>query len=87
MGIVRWSASASTLPRRLSLVVRGQGALFTDRPVVSALRCRQPPAVMGQGHWSRVGLARRLYCAARCQGGQLAGHKTSIGSSEIRLSA
>ncbi|RWV85150.1 hypothetical protein GW17_00053084 [Ensete ventricosum] len=85
-GTVRWSVAASALPRRLSPTVRGQGVMFVDWPVAFALPRRQLPAAMGQGHWSRVGLARRLCCATCCQRGQLADHKTSKGSSEVRSS-
>ncbi|RWW81428.1 hypothetical protein BHE74_00010163 [Ensete ventricosum] len=49
----------------------------------SALTRCLSPADMGQGHWSRVGLARRLCCAARCQGGQLADRKTAKGDAEV----
>ncbi|RWV90248.1 hypothetical protein GW17_00047570 [Ensete ventricosum] len=38
---------------------------------------------MGHRHWSRAGLARRLCCAARCQGGQLADRKTAKGDAEV----
>ncbi|RWW20858.1 hypothetical protein GW17_00015013 [Ensete ventricosum] len=37
MGTVHWSAAASALPCRLSPAVRGQGALFVGRSIVSAL--------------------------------------------------
>ncbi|RWV85118.1 hypothetical protein GW17_00053116 [Ensete ventricosum] len=45
----------------------------------SALTRCLSPTDMGQGHWSRVGLARRLCCAAHCQGGQLVDRKTAKG--------
>ncbi|RWW03721.1 hypothetical protein BHE74_00015147 [Ensete ventricosum] len=62
---------------------QGSGALFVGQPVVSVLPHRQLLATMGQGNWSRVGLARLLCCDAHCQGGQLASHGTFSGSSEV----
>ncbi|RRT46616.1 hypothetical protein B296_00042316 [Ensete ventricosum] len=79
-----WATSwLPCLTSRQSPIVRGTVRWSV---AVSALIRRLSPAVrgdMGQGHWSRIGLARQLYCIVCCQRGQLAGHRIAIGYPEI----
>ncbi|RZR85660.1 hypothetical protein BHM03_00012679 [Ensete ventricosum] len=62
---------------------QGSGGTVRQLAVASALTRRLSPGDMGQGHWSRTGLARQLYCIVCCQRGQLAGHRIAIGYPEI----
>ncbi|RRT59228.1 hypothetical protein B296_00043233 [Ensete ventricosum] len=69
------------------VICHGSRGIVRRSTVASALIRRLLPADMGQGHWSRVGLAHWLYCVVRCQRGQLVGHRTAKGYSEVGSSA
>ncbi|RWV91048.1 hypothetical protein GW17_00046697 [Ensete ventricosum] len=62
---------------------QGLGGTVRRSAVTSALTRRLSPIVGGQGHWLRAGLARRLCCATRYQGGQLVSRKTAKGYPEV----
>ncbi|RWW67937.1 hypothetical protein BHE74_00024584 [Ensete ventricosum] len=62
---------------------QGSGGTVRRSVVASALTHHLSPAVRDRGHWSRAGLARRLYYVARYQGGQLVGRRTARGYPEF----
>ncbi|RWW18253.1 hypothetical protein BHE74_00007798 [Ensete ventricosum] len=53
------------------VICHGSRGIVRRSTAASALIRRLLPADMGQGHWSRVGLAHWLYCVVRCQRGYL----------------
>ncbi|RWW32176.1 hypothetical protein GW17_00003167 [Ensete ventricosum] len=71
-GVVHWSTTALALTRRLLPTVRGYCSSVGTSPVAS---CH---GVEG------AGLVRRLYCAARWQGGRLLRHKVVRGYPKFR---